>query len=81
MASILFGKDPGERKALALNGKRGESLSLWITQAKSLYPNILKSKRRLAKMAEHNFTKAKLQAEYNLVKEIEKLVRLKSLPD
>lgn len=73
VADILFGKDPGERKALALNGSRGESLSLWLTQAKSLYPNILKSKRRLAKMSEHNFTKAKLKAEFNLVKEIEKL--------
>lgn len=73
VASILFGKDPGERKALALNGRRGEALKLWVTQANSLYPNILRSKRRLAKMAEHNFTKAKLQAEFNLVKEIEKL--------
>ena len=73
VASILFGKDAGDKRALALIGDRSKALPVWIRQAKTLYSNLLKSKRRLEKMAEHNFTKAKLQAEYNQVKEVEKL--------
>ncbi len=73
VTNLVVGKDPGEKKALALNGRRAEALPLWLRQANSLYTNLLKSKKRLDKMAKRGYTKAKLEAEYKLVKEIEKL--------
>lgn len=62
VARIAFKKDPGMATQLALNGKRKQSLSGWLEQAKVFYSNTLGSPAAVAKLAEFGITEEKLQS-------------------
>ena len=58
------------RNALGLDGSRKKSRSGWLEQSRRFYKNMLRTPEFMAKMADYNYTQAKLEAEAALIEEM-----------
>ncbi|WP_299580621.1 hypothetical protein [uncultured Sunxiuqinia sp.] len=78
IARIAFKNDAGMWTKLQLNGRRKQSYSGWISQARLFYTNLMADEPAMAKISEFGVTAEKLQAGMDLVLAVEdQLARLK----
>ncbi len=70
IARIAFNKNIKADKATMLFGRRKESLSGWLEQARAFYANLLGDAAFLTAMAEYGYTSEKLQEESTLIDQV-----------
>ncbi len=73
LAKLAFKAAPGRRTALALDERKKQSFSGWLTQAKRFYANLLADADAIAALARFQITQEKLTQGQALVEEVERL--------
>ena len=70
VARVAFRGNPAAQKALALGGKRQESLPKWLAQVLTFYDNLLGNPTFLATMGSFGFDETRLQADRDLAEAV-----------
>lgn len=70
IARVAFNENIKADKATMLFGRRKESLSGWLEQARAFYSNLLGDPAFLTAMAEYGYTNEKLQQESALIDQV-----------
>lgn len=73
IARVAFRGDKNARAALLLGGKRLTSTTGFFNQSSKMYRNILETPSYLAIIKDFGYTKTKIQAEFKLIKDVDRL--------